>query len=274
LRRRNSELVFALLTIILITAGYSMAVWRGGAFWSSGSLGGHLLGVVGFVFMLLTELLYSTRKHAKRAARWGRMDSWLKFHIYTGLVGPYMVLLHTSWKFNGIAGVVTLLTLVIVLSGFIGRYIYTAIPRTAEGLEMGSSDLESQLNIYAAQVKDWTLENTAISKSLLPIITEIPTGSKKIWWLLIGRLFSDISYSRRWSKARQQLKGKISHDQIVQLNRLVNTQRETQIQQTYQLEARRLLALWHTVHVPIGITLFILAFIHVGAAIYYVTLAR
>jgi hypothetical protein len=38
--------------------------------------------------------------------------------------------------------------------------------------------------------------------------------------------------------------------------------------------ARRLLALWHTIHIPIGMALFTSAFIHIGAAIYYATLLR
>jgi len=36
----------------------------------------------------------------------------------------------------------------------------------------------------------------------------------------------------------------------------------------------RLLALWHSVHIPLGLTLFTAAFIHIGAAIYYATLLR
>jgi hypothetical protein len=38
--------------------------------------------------------------------------------------------------------------------------------------------------------------------------------------------------------------------------------------------ARRLLALWHAVHIPIGMVLFTAAFIHILAAIYYATLLR
>ena len=49
------------------------------------------------------------------------MSDWLAFHIFTGLVGPFMVLLHSSWKFQGLAGVVMLKTLMVLLSGFIGR---------------------------------------------------------------------------------------------------------------------------------------------------------
>jgi hypothetical protein len=35
---------------------------------------------------------------------------------------------------------------------------------------------------------------------------------------------------------------------------------------------RRTLAIWHTVHIPLGMALFTAAFIHIGAAIYYATL--
>jgi hypothetical protein len=38
--------------------------------------------------------------------------------------------------------------------------------------------------------------------------------------------------------------------------------------------ARRLLALWHTVHIPIGMALFTAAFIHMGAALYYATFLK
>ena len=113
------------------------------------------------------------------------MTSWLQFHMFMGLVGPYMVLLHTSWKFNGLAGATTLLTIIIVISGIIGRYIFTRIPRTLDGLEIEGSVSEAALR-----------------------------------------------------------------------------------------QARQLMALWHTIHIPIGMALFVSAFVHIGGAIYYATLLK
>ncbi len=183
----NKELWLSFLAAIVITAVYAFV-----AFWTreippAGALFGHLLGILGFILMLLTETLYSIRKRSK-TARWGSMASWLQFHIFTGLVGPYLVLLHSSWKFNGLAGATTLLTIIIVISGFIGRYIYTQIPRTLEGVEI-----------------------------------ETPSG---------------------------------------------------QFQAATLVRARRMLAIWHIIHIPIGMALFTAAFIHIGAALYYATLLR
>lgn len=142
-RTSNRELWLSLLTMVIIGSIYAIVVWQTKAIPTAAGLFGHLLGITGFIMMLMTEILYSLRKRSP-LARWGRMSDWLRFHIFTGLVGPFMVLLHTSWKFNGLAGAVTLLTIIIVVSGFIGRYIYTRIPRTLEGVELESAAGESR----------------------------------------------------------------------------------------------------------------------------------
>jgi hypothetical protein len=43
-------------------------------------------------------------------------------------------------------------------------------------------------------------------------------------------------------------------------------------QMTSLATARRMLSLWHIIHIPIGLLLFAVAFIHIFAAIYYATL--
>lgn len=182
--RGNRELWLAFLAMILITGLYGLVLLATREIPPASELFGHGLGIVGFLLMLMTETLYSLRKRS-RSVRWGRMSLWLQFHIFTGLVGPYMVLLHTSWKFNGIAGITTLFTVIIVVSGFIGRYLFTRIPRTIDGLE---------------------------------------------------------------------IEGALSQEALRQ--------------------ARQLMALWHTVHIPIGMVLFISAFVHIGAALYYATFLR
>jgi len=126
--RRNWELLLALAAVLVVTGLYWLAYRQAGTFPAAYGLIGHGIGVIGFVLMLMTETLYSIRKQVDDA-RWGAMASWLRFHIFTGLVGPYMVLLHTAMRFQGLAGVAMLLTVVVVASGMVGRYLYTAVPR-------------------------------------------------------------------------------------------------------------------------------------------------
>lgn len=182
---KGYELWIAFFAIIFFSFVYIFVAILLGGIPPASEFFGHTLGIFGFALMLATETLYTWRKRS-RYARWGRLSTWLQIHIITGIVGPYLVLLHSSWKFNGLAGVVMLLTVMIVVSGFIGRYIYTAIPRTADGLEIAGDEL--------------------------------------------------------------------------QLSALIT--------------ARKLFALWHAIHIPLGITLFAAAFIHILAAIYYASLLR
>jgi hypothetical protein len=217
--RSNRELWLSLIAILCITAIYLGMVNYLGKIPEASGLFGHMIGLLGFVLMLMTEILYSLRKRS-RLAKWGKMSSWLQFHIFTGIVGPYMVLLHSSWKFNGLAGITLLLTVIIVISGFIGRYIFTSIPRTADGIEMETDLLQKQLARLEAEIR--------------------------------GR-----------SESRKR-----------DIERLVDEQKKLQRQVRNLANTRRLMSLWHTIHVPIGLALFTAAFIHSLAAFYYATLIR
>ncbi len=129
--RRAPELWYAAGAILAITLGYGATYLRADALPSASGLAGHGIGIAGFILMLMTATLYSVRK-LRTTARWGSMAAWLRFHMVTGLVGPYMVLLHTAMRFRGLAGLAMLLTAVVVVSGLIGRYLYTAVPRDVE----------------------------------------------------------------------------------------------------------------------------------------------
>ncbi|MGE3806013.1 MAG: hypothetical protein AB7K24_15175, partial [Gemmataceae bacterium] len=147
-RRYGAELLCSLACVLAITAGWYALVLENGVPEPS-SLVGHGLGIVGFLLMLCTETLYSIRKRWATTARLPTR-TWLQIHICTGIVGSYLVLLHSAGRFHGLAGVLTLLTLITVVSGFVGRYIYTAVPRTVEGVaaapeledEIAQADLE------------------------------------------------------------------------------------------------------------------------------------
>ncbi len=272
-RSTNRELWYAVVAILCISAVYLFVVLWYEGFPRARSLFGHSIGILGFLLMLMTETLYSLRKRS-RSARWGRMSDWLDFHIFTGLVGPYMVLLHTSWKFNGLAGVVMLLTVVIVASGFIGRYIYTALPRTADGVEVEASILETQITSTNAELNEW-LSNSPDEqvRSFAERLSFHSSQAQHPLRLLFGRAFDEWRYRIIWRRGVKKLGFQIGM-QIEQMNHLLQRQRSLQRQIASLAMARRMLALWHAVHIPIGMALFAAAFVHIIAAIYYATLLR
>lgn len=257
MRFRNLELWAALLVIAVVSAVY-LGVVSASDVPTASSFFGHSLGIVGFVLMLMTEILYSLRKRYM-LARWGKMQHWLSFHIFTGLVGPYLVLLHSSWKFNGLAGILMLLTVIIVASGFVGRYFYTAVPRSADGTILEVEQLQQLISHNQQQLEGWRGSHPELIAQVDVLFTDLEE-----------RRINQFSARRRWRKLEQ--------DAPAQQRSLFKELRafwERQLVLNRQLEsmagARRLLAVWHTLHIPLGVVTFTVAIIHIGAALYYAT---
>jgi len=229
------------------------------------SLFGHGIGIIGFLLMLSTETLYSLRKRARGKAI-GRMSTWLQIHIFTGLVGSYMVLLHSAWKFNGLAGLLMLMTVIIVGSGVVGRYIYTAVPRNVDGAAVTLRDLEQQIALADAQLQALGVTRSA---PVARLATASASGSGAS--LVFGRTIEQWRYDR---EVRRVLKGQGESGQARQLRRLLDERFRVQRQIQSLATARRLLAVWHTVHIPIGVALFTLALIHIAATVYFATLIK
>jgi len=272
MHQSTRELWLAFIAIVIITILYLFVVITQGGIPGAREFFGHSFGILGFTLMLMTEFLYSQRKRS-RSARWGRMANWLQFHIFTGIVGPYLVLLHSSWKFNGLAGVVMLLTGVVVLSGFIGRYIYTAIPRTADGAEIESLELERDINSTETSLQEWLTAYPQTQSALRPVLAAVspqPAGGPG---LIFGRGLREWQTRYQWWQIKRTLTA-APREQIDRLETLLQRRRVLAQQVASLAMARRMLALWHAIHIPIGMTLFFAAFVHIIGAIYYATLLK
>jgi hypothetical protein len=62
--------------------------------------------------------------------------------------------------------------------------------------------------------------------------------------------------------------------QIKEIDQLARRRAQLSRQVASLSRARRWMALWHAVHIPLGLALFTAAFIHIAAAIYFATLLR
>ena len=264
------ELWWALGAIIAITLVYLLAVRQLQGIPAASGLFGHGIGVIGFLLMLSTETLYSLRKRSRRAT-WGRPASWLRFHIFTGLVGPYMVLLHSSWKFNGLAGLVMLMTAVMVISGFIGRYIYTAVPRNADGLMLEADDLQGQIAAAEADLRRALAGQPASTQAVAAQMALPAPAAASSTMLVLGRPLLRWRQRRQWRRALRGL-DPAARAQAKQMEALIERRQALQRQAASLASARRLLGVWHSVHIPLGMALFTAAFIHIIAAIYFATL--
>jgi len=109
--------------------------------WKSGGSVGHRLGIVGSGMMVLM-LGYSVRKRVRLLHRLGPLRRWLDIHIFLGIMGPLLVILHSAFKVQGLVALSFWSMIVVASSGVFGRYLYLQIPRTRAGEEMTLAALE------------------------------------------------------------------------------------------------------------------------------------
>jgi hypothetical protein len=154
-------LVFVLVGLSMWLA-YKVAT---GKYYTPRSNFGFYLGVVGSVMMLLM-LAYPLRKHVHFMYRWGALKNWFRIHMIMGIIGPSLVLFHSTFHLRSTNATVALLSMLgVVISGIIGRFVYTKIHYGLYGRRatLGkiqaefaghSNDAKSRLH-FAPRVEQW-----------------------------------------------------------------------------------------------------------------------
>lgn len=264
--RSNFELNLSLLVVFFLTGvyiGYEALATPAG-----GHPFGRALGILGATLMLMTELLYSARKRWG-LIRFGQVRQWLSFHIFTGIVGPALVLMHTGLSFRGLAGLTMFMTVIVVASGFLGRYIYTAVPRTMAGKEVDRRTLEAQTTREREALLKWSAGKSGHVQRLVQQETAIAAQSENSSPLtVLTRGFFEFGQRRRLRATIRALE-KEEKARMSDLEALINRQRRLKRQINSLQTVRRMMAWWHALHVPLGLTLFASVFIHIIAATYY-----
>ena len=229
---------------------------------------GRSFGVAGAVLMFGGTLAYIARKRLPILANAGSTKTWLEVHIFCGLVGPALVTLHTSFKFNGIVSVAYWSMLSVVASGFVGRYLYAKIPRTQRGVEMDRKGIEQRATELRSELAEMTvpvkllLRIQEMEKDLLPA-----EGSRHG---LGSLLFGGLAVRRKTRAIERTIRSAGLTRQLVREALHVEAERINLLRRAATLDlTRRLFALWHVFHMPFVWVLAIVFVLHVGVAIYF-----
>ncbi len=228
---------------------------------------GHTLGIVGTLLMVMTEVLYSLRKRTNLLKWAGPVRYWLSFHIFTGIVGPFMVLMHTGLEFRGLAGISMLLTVVVAGSGFIGRYLYTALPRSLNGAATSRQDITSEISTVQTALSHFEVQKPEQVRHLVSHLSR-PTSQRNPLLTVLGHTFYKWRYRWQLQQALRRL-DQLEKSQQQELKQLLTRKQELELQIEMLEMARRLLRTWHFLHVPVGLTLFFSVVIHIIATLYF-----
>ena len=227
---------------------------------------GQTLGVVGAA-MMLVPFAYMVRKRLRRGSI-VTLRGWLEVHLFCGIVGPVIVTLHTSFKFNGIVSAAYWSMVIVMLSGFVGRYLYVRIPRSLRGVELTRAELDAQ----AASLHDAVIARAGAAHLVHRIDAleqrAIPPADRPPSW--IGLLFGEIAVRKalRSFRAALDATSRLGPGDREDLLRLT-TERVLLLRRTAYLQrTKTAFALWHVFHLPLVYAMLVIVVAHVGLAVY------
>ena len=199
---------------------------------------GHLLGVVGSGLMVVM-LVYSLRKRWRPLRRAGQLRKWLDFHIFCGIYGPLLVILHSSFKVQGLVALSFWSMIAVALSGVVGRYLYLQIPRTRAGDERTLADVEQESRELSTRLRELGINETQLAE--LDAIAAIPSA-----WSRRSRL-------RAFERAHGggELVNVIEHKAQLQ-RRILRWHR---LQEVFHH--------WHVFHKPFAIVMYLFLIVHI-----------
>src|SRR5437764_14569541 len=92
-----------------------------------GSVIGLLFGIIGFAFMIFAALLGAR----KRVPTWrlGRAQTWMRGHLWLGLLALPMILFHGGFAWRGpLTFVLMILFFIVIASGILGAILQHYLP--------------------------------------------------------------------------------------------------------------------------------------------------
>lgn len=229
-----------------------------------GGTRGLALGITG-ASMMVAMLGYPLRKRIGFLRRAGHLSVWLDTHIFLGIVGPLLIVLHTSFKVQGLVAVAFWSMIAVAVSGFVGRFLYLQLPRTAAGDELTLAEaveldaalgetLRTQFRLTPADLAHLDAiggADAAAPPGFLRLIAGYPAARLGMTWRL-----------RRFRAQCRQVPApllarfaKLARQKVLLRRRLALWSR-----------LRELFHYWHVVHKPFAILLYIFMSVHIGVA--------
>ena len=227
----------------------------------------HGYGIVGSMMIIFGVAMYSSRKRVHAFKQVGKIKYFLEFHIFLCLVGPILILYHTTFKFGGLVAVSFWSMTAVVLSGIVGRYVYLQIPKGILGNELSIQELdEKNKELYLRLKNEFGLDETDLQSldSLARPVNEITS----IFNLILFFIKSDFTRRSRVNKIIHHLHSKKIEHGLIHSVTVIVKERIQLLQRIYFMEElKNIFHYWHIVHLPFTIIMFVILLIHVAVAL-------
>jgi len=275
--------------VVLVIAGYGYDYYTLGALQRplspkheilrpSGAIG-IKLGMFGVLLFFLIYL-YPLRKHWGWLGRQGNSRHWLDFHVVLGATAPIIVAFHSCFKFGNIAGMAFWSMLVVTLSGFVGRYLYSQIPRGLSAAELSKKEMLER----EEKLRKELAEQRATFGFSVEALYQLPTADEVAKTPMVASLLSmfliDFKRPFKASLVRLQEAGfgpwvfsfcGLLPTRDWKLERAIRVaQKEATLSKhiLFLTRTQQVFKLWHVVHRPFSYAFAILAILHISIALF------
>lgn len=234
---------------------------------------GYWLGLVGGVMMLLA-MVYGLFKHIPALRSLGWMKRWLSLHIFFGITGPLLVLVHSTFRLGSLNAAVALISMVLVfVSGVMGRFLYSKIHYGLGGSKAQLADVQTSLMMAGKRIKSRRLDDFAASVmshpgSLFNAWLDLMVFGWRSRWLAfvlrrdMKRHLKLMAKREGWSAAELYRQRKAFRRQ---LHSYMFTLRKVALFSVYE----RFFSFWRHAHVPLLYLLLFSGVVHVIAVHMY-----
>jgi Fe-S-cluster-containing hydrogenase component 2 len=199
--------------------------------------------------------------------RWMASNTmWFDFHMMAGTVGPLFIILHSWLKLDNWVSAAFWSMIIVVVSGVLGRYLYTLVPALSSGVELEELDHE---RAFQAARPHYPVPMAEIDRELgeqrakAQAVAMSPSLLRAMWWLIfqdIGRIPK--TFARRSRLKQLGVDRKTRADLARRAARMIVIARR----QVVAPKAQLLLHSWKKVHVPFTVILTGFAVFHIWEA--------
>ncbi|HEX4997605.1 MAG TPA: hypothetical protein VFY29_05240 [Terriglobia bacterium] len=237
------------------------------------------LGMLG-VMLFFGLYGYPIRKKWKWLQRFGKTKNWLDFHILLGIAAPLVITLHSSFKFQGLAGVAYLLMMIVMASGFAGRYIYGQIPRSLNETTLTLAEIEALAGSARTEIARQKIVSPAQMERFLVVPDKSRVERMSMTGAVIAMVFRDAIRPFQTAALRRAAAPSMGdnvrtlfgflpspHTELESVIGLARRQARLAQKMAFLERAHRLFQLWHVIHRPFSYSFAVLACLHVTFAV-------
>ena len=199
------------------------------------------------------------RKRFNFFSKLGKLSSWLEFHIFCGILGPIFIVFHSNFKVKGLVAISFWSMVIASTSGIFGRYFYIQTLKKKDELKRNIDFLKNEFMKRNhekfspekfEEIFQHAFESAGSGQKSMNPLRVLYSSLKSDIYLMFNNPGKPYGINKKEGKVLKQIGIE---------NRRVS------ILAPFNL----LLGYWHSFHLPFAFFMYIVAVVHIVAALLF-----